>query len=44
MGYSTGFEPLVQPHIIGVKTMGFECVRAMRIKPVRATGVEPLLY
>ena len=42
MGYSTGFEPLVHPYILGVKTTGFECVRATRIEPVRVTGVESL--
>ena len=39
MGYSTGFEPLVHPYILGVKTTGFECVRATRIEPVRVTGL-----
>ena len=42
MGYSTGFEPLVHPYILGVKTTGFECVRATRIEPVRATRIEPV--
>ena len=47
----TRFEPLVQPHKIGlqimrfepVKTTGFECVRATRIECVQTTRIEPLI-
>ena len=30
----------MHPYIIGAKVTGVECVRAMRIEPVRATGFE----
>ena len=39
----TRFEPLVQPHKIGLQIMRVEPVLVMRFEPVQTTRVEPFV-